>query len=135
MCHISREKSGTIPGGMKTISFQQVRSAPKSLPFRSVSIATPNTNRTTVKPAAVLKYTVKPAALFWGGLIAHLRYGGWERSKWMQSCHNDISFIADMLNRFMFTVTQNVYVKRNLTLKRPYCVHYKVILLYSFGKK
>ncbi len=33
MCHISREKSGTTPGGMKTISFQQVRSAPKTLPI------------------------------------------------------------------------------------------------------
>ncbi len=28
MCHISREKSGTTPGGMKTISFQQAKSAP-----------------------------------------------------------------------------------------------------------
>ncbi len=32
MCHISRKKSGTTPGGMKTISFQQVRSAPKTNP-------------------------------------------------------------------------------------------------------
>ncbi len=32
MCHISRKKSGTTPGGMKTISFQQVRSAPKTSP-------------------------------------------------------------------------------------------------------
>ncbi len=30
MCHISREKCGTTPGGMKTISFQQVRSATKT---------------------------------------------------------------------------------------------------------
>ncbi len=33
MCHISREKSGTTPGGMNTISFQQVRSAPKTRPI------------------------------------------------------------------------------------------------------
>ncbi len=33
MWNISREKSGTTPGGMKTISFQQVRSAPKSRPI------------------------------------------------------------------------------------------------------
>ncbi len=32
MCHISREKSGTTPGEMKTISFQQIRSAPKMSP-------------------------------------------------------------------------------------------------------
>ncbi len=30
ICHIYREKSGTTPGGMKTISFQQVKSAPKT---------------------------------------------------------------------------------------------------------
>ncbi len=33
MCHISREKSGSTPGGMNTISFQQVRSAPKTHPI------------------------------------------------------------------------------------------------------
>ncbi len=33
MCHISREKSATTPGGRKTISFQQVRSAPKTCPI------------------------------------------------------------------------------------------------------
>ncbi len=33
MCHISRENGITTPGGMKTISFQQVRSAPKSRPI------------------------------------------------------------------------------------------------------
>ncbi len=32
MCHISREKSDTTPGGIKTISFQQVMSAPKTCP-------------------------------------------------------------------------------------------------------
>ncbi len=33
MCHISRENSGTTSGGMKTISFKQVRSAPKTRPI------------------------------------------------------------------------------------------------------
>ncbi len=33
MCQISRENSGTTPGGMNTISFQQVRSAPKTRPI------------------------------------------------------------------------------------------------------
>jgi len=33
MCHITREKSSTIPGGMNTISVQQVRSAPKTFPI------------------------------------------------------------------------------------------------------
>ncbi len=32
MCNISREKSGTTPGVMKTISFQHIRSAPKTSP-------------------------------------------------------------------------------------------------------
>lgn len=31
--HITREKSGTIPGRMNTISFQQVRTAPKTFPI------------------------------------------------------------------------------------------------------
>ncbi len=33
MCQISRENSGTTPGGMNTISIQQVRSAPKTRPI------------------------------------------------------------------------------------------------------
>jgi len=63
MRQITREKSSTSPGGMNTISFQQVRLAPKTFPivYKFYIILRTPLRQPTVKWGQSTDYLMTPA--------------------------------------------------------------------------
>ncbi len=98
MCHIYREKSGTTPGGMKTISFQQVRSAPKIRPV-------------VYKTYVILRAPLSHPAIEWQQSAMNLITPvSRERARayysvWHRICKNSHGLHMQLLtNTFLFTI-------------------------------
>ncbi len=93
LCHISIEKSGTTPGGMKTISFQQVMSAPKTCPI-------------VYKTCIILRASLRnPAIEWWQSAMNLITLVSRERARAYYSVWHHICKFTHLVN-IIFSVLQ-----------------------------